>query len=339
MAERAIVQLLVPGALGPWPDATEAGFPLPQTPSLRRLLAVADRGLARADLYGLSWDLFGLRFDADAGPPTAPLSRIGDGFASDDHYWLRADPVHLIADLQTLRLAEPAWLDLLPEEADALATTASELLEVVGAILELATPQRWYLRLAQDPGLRTRHWANAVDAGAEDLLPTGPGAPAWRRLLTEVQMALAVDPVNDQREQRGAPPVNGLWVWGGGRMPQPVARCPVTALCAADPILVGLARLCDVTECADFGAATNSAGNLLVHDDAATIPARERALEAWIEALEELERRYFEPLLRALRGGTVDCVELYPLRGTSYRIRRRMLRRFWRSDPSLCSYL
>lgn len=339
MTERTVIQLLMPGLLGPWPEASGPDFPLPHTPSLQRLLAVADRGLSGGDLYGLSCQLFGVRFDPEGGVPSAPLSRIGDGLAADDQYWLRADPIHLVADLRSLRWIQSEALDLEPEEAAALARTAGEVLGVAGASLEPATPQRWYLRLARDPGLRTCHGGNAVAADAESLLPSGPAARVWRRLLTEVQMVLASDPVNAKREQRGALPVNALWIWGGGQMPLSPAHSPVSAVCAVDPVLRGLARLCGASEWAEFGTAVKSAGRLLVHDAAATVPARERALETWIMALEDLEQRYFDPALAGLRAGTIDRVELYPLQGASYYIKRRALHRFWRTSRSLVSYL
>src|SRR5690606_34219240 len=47
--------------------------------------------------------------------------------------------------------------------------------------------------------------------------PQGAASRPWRRVLNVVQMAWHDDPVNVARTANGRPPINGLWLYGGGR--------------------------------------------------------------------------------------------------------------------------
>src|SRR3546814_15930088 len=45
----------------------------------------------------------------------------------------------------------------------------------------------------------------------------------WRSLLNEAQIILHNHPWNARRAAAGKPPVNSLWFWGGGMLPDSVA--------------------------------------------------------------------------------------------------------------------
>jgi hypothetical protein len=58
------------------------------------------------------------------------------------------------------------------------------------------------------------------------------------RLVSEIEMALHEQAVNRERQVRGQPPVNSLWIWGGGYAPdQRELRVP--PMFAEDPLLRG----------------------------------------------------------------------------------------------------
>jgi hypothetical protein len=71
-----------------------------------------------------------------------------------------------------------------------------------------------------------------------EYLPSGDGAGAYRQLVSEIEMALYEHEVNRRRQADGKPPVNGLWLWGGGVAPaqETVAHPP---LFSDDPLLTG----------------------------------------------------------------------------------------------------
>jgi hypothetical protein len=72
----------------------------------------------------------------------------------------------------------------------------------------------------------------------DDFMPSGDDAAGYRKLISEVEMALHDHEVNLQRQANGLQPVNSLWLWGGGTAPQQHAR-PHPPLFANDPLLRG----------------------------------------------------------------------------------------------------
>ena len=59
-----------------------------------------------------------------------------------------------------------------------------------------------------------------------DVRPWLPSARSLNRLHSEVQMLLYTHPFNDQRAERGLPPVNAFWLHGAGRLQAPVPVKP-----------------------------------------------------------------------------------------------------------------
>ncbi|MDH3846902.1 MAG: hypothetical protein OEV05_03860 [Gammaproteobacteria bacterium] len=72
----------------------------------------------------------------------------------------------------------------------------------------------------------------------EGSLPPAAAAADTLKLISEIEMTLHEQPVNMERQARGQPPVNSLWIWGGGYAPAQHAA-PVPPLYADDPLLRG----------------------------------------------------------------------------------------------------
>lgn len=95
-----------------------------------------------------------------------------------------------------------------------------------------------YLRSAQ-PIATANEPAYIVDGQRpNEHMPTGAETVAYRQLLSEIEMALHEHAVNARREAAGLPPVNSLWLWGGGIAPEQQTN-PLPPLFAADPLLCG----------------------------------------------------------------------------------------------------
>jgi hypothetical protein len=62
-----------------------------------------------------------------------------------------------------------------------------------------------------------------------------------RRWLNEIQMLLHEHPVNVAREERGEPPLNGIWLWGGGKPPA-LGAAPLDGAWGAHRLLQALAH-------------------------------------------------------------------------------------------------
>jgi hypothetical protein len=151
--------------------------------------------------------------------PLAPITLQANGGQPGTDYWLRADPVHFSVMRDRIVLAGSHDLELCQAEADEL---AASIAAHFGADLspQPLHPQRWYLRLSTTPELATTPLSRAMGCDIDPLLPRGHDASRFRSQLNELQMLLHDHPVNQTREIRGQLPINSLWLWGGGTLPQ-----------------------------------------------------------------------------------------------------------------------
>jgi hypothetical protein len=292
--------------------------------------------------------LFAL-FRHEAAAPDLPVAAVTRGVegaapAGEGGWWLRADPVHLRPDLAKLILFDAGTFALSGAEASELAAAVAPLFAEVGATLRVLAPMRWYLRLDAPAGLTAAPLSAVIGQDLRGHLPAGPDARRWRSLITEVEMTLFASPVNAAREARGEPPVNGLWLWGGGRLPG-AATGRWCGVHADDPTAHGLAGLSGAPRRglpSSAGAWLGTApgpGEHLVVDDRALRASRYGDVEGWREALTGLERGWVEPLLEALAARRVEALTLLPGAGRAHGLARSGLRRWWRRPRSLAVHL
>jgi hypothetical protein len=128
------------------------------------------------------------------------------------------------------------------DEAQLLAEALQPVLQEQGMHLLVSAPDVWHLRLSEM--LPLPPWVppeQALGADIFDYLPQGPAGRRWRRLLNDIQVVLHQHPLNVSRRQRGLPPVNSLWLWGGGRLPARVTPDWRAAI-GSQPLLAALAQ-------------------------------------------------------------------------------------------------
>lgn len=223
----------------------------------------------------------------------AALSRLADvGDAGFDN-WLRADPVHLGADAVCLRLLAHADLGLDRAGAEDLSAALKPLFGDLGYELSVAAPERWYLRLHSGTEVPAFPAPEQVLGDRLDAhLPTGPLGLRWQRLLTESQMSLHQHRLNLRRLEAGQLPINSVWFWGGGRLPNRIDS-RIERVTTIDPVLGGLARHGQRTLVADFLhaiAGAEEADTLLDLRAAFAEPAmRQSVLDALLLALKRVD--------------------------------------------------
>ena len=71
-----------------------------------------------------------------------------------------------------------------------------------------------------------------------EFMPTGDQTGTYHALRGEVEMALHDHDINLRRQSEGLPPVNSLWLWGGGYAPEK-ETVPHPPLFSSDPLLKG----------------------------------------------------------------------------------------------------
>jgi hypothetical protein len=319
-----------------WPDPAAAP-PQPRARALERLLA-RGRRTAGAEQILESWLLAAWRV-RDAG--AAPYALLADGGEPGDAWWLCAEPCSLRVNLDHLVPLDATHFGLTRAEAGTLAERLNRHFAPTGLTFFPLHPARWYLRSHE-----------AIVSGAPPLaVARGQrlGRPADARLAAlanEIQMVLHGDAVNAAREERGDLPVNGLWLWGAGRLAPPPAR-PFARVHANVPLAAGLAAAAgsaalprpDGAE-SWLRTAPREGVELIVLDDLRTA-ANYGDGAAWAGRLEALEREWFAPLAAALGAGRVGMVTLHAIGAggaLDAETTRQDLRYFWRRSRPLAAY-
>ncbi len=206
---------------------------------LRRALRQADRLPDGQRGY-----LQGLAYYFSTGSRTLPAAALlrqhlaGDAGGAT---WLSADPAWVQAEMNGARLLACGQFGLAMDEAQALAALLRPVFCDAGMMLEVSAPDRWQVRLAD--GTPVPDFAAPEQALGEDLyqhLPQGEAGRRWRILINELQVLLHQHPLNAERRAKGLPPVNSLWLWGGGTLPASVTA-RVAGTIGDDPLLLALA--------------------------------------------------------------------------------------------------
>jgi hypothetical protein len=102
----------------------------------------------------------------------------------------------------------------------ALVNALAETFEAEGMKLLVGDSQHWQLRLPTYVDVPSfPEPEEALGADLFEQLPKGEEGRRWRALINEAQVVLHNHPVNAARVARGLPPVNSVWLWGAGALP------------------------------------------------------------------------------------------------------------------------
>ena len=327
------------------PDvATEAYRDL-AVPMLETALARATRR-SYAAIGWEAWLCQAFEVERQRDWPIAPLTLTIDGGDPGSAYWLRADPVHLRAHRDRLVLADSSAFEISRDEADAFVGVLNTHFSADGLRFSAPVPQRWYLRLDSEPEIATSLLDDAAGASIDPHLPKGAAAMQWHSVMNEAQMLLHACAVNAAREAREELPVNGVWLWGGGRS-TPVTGRHFATVTANDPLSLSLGAHGDIPaapldgdgECWMRRLPPTSRGetHLAVLDPLVSC-ARRGDLAAWRDALMQLERRWIAPLMAALKQGRIDALVLVVPGAEAcarFELARPGLLKFWRPHRAL----
>ena len=336
--ERVSVTLIVPGL------CSHGAAPLVGSSLniLERVTARADFVAARSQtVEQVLLTAFGVEYQQSVDLPVAAVTRIADVGMPDDGWWLRADPVCLQPDRGQLVLMEGSELDIFTEESQHLVSEIRPTLEADCSI-EAPHPYRWYLKVNPVAKIRTYELSAVANRDIDSYLPYGEDALSWHRWLNEVQMVLHDSIVNENREARGALPVNSLWLWGGGKLP-PTPTANWSQVCSDDPVCKGLAQLSNTSitvlpqDAHDWLEQDLMAGRYLVvfqeqsrrwnNVDGSAPSFADSFVSTWVE-----------PLVAAIRSRRLEYVEMWDPACGRFQISRRTMRRWWRRPKSMGAF-
>lgn len=287
-------------------------------PALRRWLAHGDRLPDLADARGTALrECF--RFPGDA-LPVAALRHHCHAEDAKSGTWLCADPAWVRSEATGARLMACPIDDVSATEAAELAAVLRPTFGDAGVPLVVDTPSAWCVRLERGTPLAGfTDPRNALGVSLLDCLPAGEAGRKWRHLFNEAQVALHAHPVNAARAAAGRRPINALWFWGAGSLPDPVdtgLRC----IASADDVLRGVAKMAGaacVEPSPDALEGPRGDGDVLL--DLGASGSTTTFTEEWLAAF----RRW-------LRERRFDVVVLSFASGERFRVRHVHRLRFWR---------
>ncbi|MBS0580999.1 MAG: hypothetical protein JSR36_17210 [Proteobacteria bacterium] len=244
--------------------------------------------------------------------------------------WL-AVPVHLSAGMSRVHLDHRGLLYLHPEEQRQLAQDFARDFAGSGFVLVPASPRELLLLTPGVEAVATCEPARLAGQAVNEALPRGPAAAGLRRTWAETEMWLHAHPLNQAR----AVPLTALWPWGalgaGAGRPAVAAVAPVRAF-ALDAYVRGLWQMCGLS-CQSLppegGALTEAATGATVLVAEVGLFMQPSARSGFPEALAQLDVRYLQPALAALRAGHLEALRLIA-NDRSFRLGRRSRWQFWR---------
>ena len=236
------MRILIPGSLPPSSIAPELAAQVESScPALVERLR-----RAQAQVHALRVDETGCTsLEADElqalGYEPSPTEMLGSGLGPlragiadpSERIWI-AELSSVAIGREGATLLSPRTLDIRREESDALYEAVAPLWSGSGFSALPVDPVRWRIWLPDDAAPASISPQAVSGRPLEDWWPGGDTMRAWRRLANEIQMTWHAHPVNTAREASGLPPVNGVWLYGGGRGWRP--RSPQAVLRVIDTL-------------------------------------------------------------------------------------------------------
>ncbi|MCF8165996.1 MAG: hypothetical protein K9J35_04915 [Rhodoferax sp.] len=184
--------------------------------------------------------------------PIAPVLLLGqsDLAVNPNEVIACLQPVHFHATRDHLILMAQSQIDLTANESANLLQVALPFIEEDFRNKVLFQGQRdWFIPAGPFASLATHSIDQAHGRNIDWWMPRDTNvtgvAKLWRKLQNEIQMLWHIDPVNQEREQRGYPSINSLWISGIGKLAD-IQTSPllenVNQLYGDHPLLVGLAK-------------------------------------------------------------------------------------------------
>ena len=233
--------------------------------------------------------------------PIAPVLLLGQSpqVVNPSEVIACLQPVHLHATRDHLILMGQNQIDLTQTESAALLKTALPFIEEdFQSTVLYAGRSDWFIPAGPFASLATYSVDQAHGRNIDWWMPSDTDedgiAKRWRKLQNEIQMLWHIDTVNEEREQRGVPSINSLWISGIGKLSDvqaPRAIQEAKHLYGPHPLLAGLAKLYNIPY-----------AQILTQPQAGSF--------AWLEQAEDL----WPDLSTALLSGKLDelCIIDFP---------------------------
>lgn len=334
------ITLFIPGLFGP--DIAIHPDDLPSLPALNWMLARGEHQAVKPQSasYQLC-ELFGLTQEDNGDLPIAAISRLTDDNQHPEGLWLRADPVHVKPDRDGLILIDNKRFTLTQHDALALAASINIILKPYGLELEVPMPYRWYLKMPDDINIRTTPVDCIVGKDIMPFMPNGDDRINLIQLMNDIQMTLHDSDVNKKREQEKALPINSLWFWGYGTLPNIIDRhwsfIISDELLAKGLSMVAATPFSALPESYQDINKTDPSYNGLIVINTLQQYSHYHDLEGWLEVLMDIEEKWFSPLLKAIKSKEIDQLHI-KTDTNSFDLVSLARYKFWKKQKHISSF-
>lgn len=333
--------LFVPGLLGLVREL--APEDLPEVPSIKYFFSRGSfHGRPSASFTDTLCLLFNSQASGERDAPIAAISQLVDDKQAGQEIWMRADPVHLAADREGVVLMDETSFTLDQHDALVLAGDIKDILADSGLMLEVPTTSRWYVKLSEQPDIKTTPVHEVVGKDIHQFMPAGNDRQKWVRLLNEIQMTLHASKLNEDRQQRGELPVNSVWFWGAGALPGKTSH-NWTRVFTDDVNTQGFAIHTD-TRCDALPDHANQLIEQLADKDRALVVmsfglrhAQYHDVEGWIDFINYLDEFWFADLLKYLKSGDLEELNIISKKRL-IKFNKNSCYKFWKRPKALSNF-
>lgn len=178
--------------------------------------------------------------------PTSGLAALrfwGQTGERSGSWMAAADPVHLQTRLRDLRVRCLGSEQVSRAEIKAIFDTIQNELGADGQFSFVNISDCGYVSCEQSIEVAETPAAVADGHVPDQFTPSGASAKSYHQLLGEIQMLLHEHEINVQRQGRGLPEINSLWLWGGGKAPK-INERSLPVLYSNDPLFNGYWQSC-----------------------------------------------------------------------------------------------
>ena len=317
------LDLVIPGLCGPLPEINSLN-----SEAIHALISWLAKASRKATYENNFYQVLARLFAINATDsfPAAALSLLASGQYSEQGHWFCVDPVHLQADMDHALLRGAQGLDLTQQESEAFIAELNQHFQQDGIRFVMTGRHSWFINVPDHANVETTPVNDVVGRNIYAFMPQGDDALFWKRVLNEVQMLLHQSPVNAQRAANHKLAINGVWLWGGGALPE-AGKLPYAQIYAQHAIVCGLAAL-NKTDCNPVAASgdfiENASGNsraIVVVDDLYNVTSH-GDVNAWQSVLNDLYVGQLKTLLNVTMKKNI-LVNLYPCNGVCYQLRAR----------------
>lgn len=325
------LDLVIPGLCGPLPDIDRLDSK--SINALVSCLAKADQqATTQKNFHDVLAGLFSL--DESKAFPAAALSLLASDQYTEHGFWFHVDPVYLQADMDHAILRDTHGLDLTQQESESFIKELNDHFKEDGIRFLMADKDSWFLNISDHEKVSTTPLNEVISRNVYSFMPKGEDALFWKKFMNEVQMLMFQSQVNEQREQNNKLPVNGVWLWGEGELPNK-AEIQSMEIYSQHSLVKGLANLNDfnchsMPDVKTFiEQVSNQENNLLVLDDLFNVTCYGDVME-WQSSFNELYTNWLEPILAWAMKNKIK-IDLHACNGVCYQIASHNRFRFFRN--------